>query len=244
MKTHIRRFNEFGIEEFRRILHRVRNDEAGEIPSTLLTDTYLTEIVNAEIKIEPKVFLTRREIIGHVFDLNSRLNNKNSLYDKGMWSWLSAFYFDTICPLGQSGKRKVGEDSRYILNPEEWNKYYRHLLASPTRLYKELGPLAKIYLSGKPDAPGDLFEQLASRQEIASCRGVIEAATLLYWDVNNEKVKKGARNKYGPGILRRFVLSTIPQFQMTYDLNSMSGKELIQLLPAEYEEWARELNLS
>ena len=33
----------------------------------------------------------------------------------------------------------MGEDSRYILNPEEWNKYYRHLLASPVRLYKELG---------------------------------------------------------------------------------------------------------
>jgi hypothetical protein len=110
-------------------------------------------------------------------------------------------------------------------------------LASPVRLYKDLGTFSKIYLSAKPDVPGDLFEQLASRQEIAACKGVIEAATLLYWNESEKKIKKGVRDKDGAGVLRRFVRATIPQFQMTYDLNSMSGNDVIQLLPREYDKW-------
>jgi len=239
MKTLLRRFNEFGIEEFRRTLHGIKSGEMTEVQVSLLTDSYMTEVISTETKVESKTFVSKDEMIRYILSVISAINNRNSLYDRGMWTWLSAFYFDSICPPGSSGARKVGEDSRYILNSEEWNKYYRHLLASPTRLHKELGPLSKIYLSGKPDVPGDLFEQLASRQEIAACKGVIEAATLLYWDNETEKIKKGARNKYGPGILRRFVLSTIPQFQMTYDLNSMNGKELIKLLPDEYEDWIK-----
>jgi|JI10StandDraft_1071094.scaffolds.fasta_scaffold231552_2 hypothetical protein len=237
MITHIRRFNELGIERFRTTLHEIKDGEVDGVPSSLLTDTYSCEIIHADIKIEQKEFESKSEIVGYIYDKISRINNRNLLYDAGLWSWLAAFYFDCICPIGKDGSRKVGEDSRYILNAEEWNKYYRHLLASPTRLYKELGSLSKIYLSGKPDVPGDLFEQLASRQEIAACKGVIEAATLLYWDNDLKKIKRGARNKEGPGVLRRFVQSTIPQFQMTYDLNSMSGKDVIQLLPAEYKSW-------
>ena len=50
-------------------------------------------------------------------------------------------------------------------------------------------------------------------------------------------IKKGARNKTGKGILRRFTRDIIPQFQMTYDLNSMDGEEILNLLPKEFEGW-------
>lgn len=237
MTTHIRRFNENGIERLRSALHAIKDGQADGIPDSLLTDAQSCEVINTEIKIERKKFDSRNEIIRYIFEKISGITGRNLLYDAGLWSWLSAFYFDSICPSRSDGRRKIGEDSRYILNAEEWNKYYRHLLASPTRLYKELDDLAKIYLVGAPDKPGDLFEQLASRQEIAACKGIIEAVTMLYWDENSQKVKKGARNKDGAGVLRRFVKSTIPQFQMTYDLNSMNGPDVIRLLPIEYKNW-------
>jgi hypothetical protein len=60
---------------------------------------------------------------------------------------------------------------------------------------------------------------------------------MLYWDDKKNNIKKGARNKTGPGILRRFTKDIIPQFQMTYDLNSMNGEEIISLLPSEFNEW-------
>lgn len=237
MITHIRKFNELGIEKFRNLLHEIKTGEADSILDSFVTDSHFCEIINAEIKIERKKFDTKNEIIRYIYDKISRIPGKNLLYDAGLWSWLSAFYFDSIWKPNSSKTRGLGEDARYILNAEEWNKYYRHLLASPTRLLKELDDLAKIYLAGTPDKNGDLHESLASRQEIAACKAVIEAATILYWDDDKQKIKVKARNKDGAGVLRRFAKATIPQFQMTYDFNSMSGKEVIQLLPKEYKGW-------
>ena len=54
MITHIRRFNELGIDRFRNLLHEVRDGEADGVPDSLVTDGYSCEIINAEIKIERK----------------------------------------------------------------------------------------------------------------------------------------------------------------------------------------------
>lgn len=236
MTTQIRRFNEMGVERFRTILQQINGNEIDDIPQLILTDVYSCEIIRTDVSVDQKVFDSKEEMIKYLFNKISPFFTTTLLYDKGMWTWLAAYYFDSICPK-KGGKRVIREESKYILNPEEWNKYYRHLLASPVRLYKDLGDWSKIYLSGKPDVPGDLFEQLASRQEIAACRGVIEAATILYWNDNDKRIKKGVRNKDGAGVLRRFVKATVPQFQMTYDLNSMGGQDVIQLLPREYDKW-------
>ena len=237
MITQIRKFNDLGIERFREILYQIKENEIHDIPSSLLTDVYYCQIIRTDVNLEQKIFASKEEMVKYLYNNVSPFLNTTLLYDKGMWTWLTAYYFDSVCPKNKIGKRIIREESKYILNPEEWNKYYRHLLASPVRLYKDLGNWSKIYLSGKPDVPGDLFEQLASRQEIAACRGVIEAATILYWDDDDKKIKKGVRNKDGAGVLRRFVKATIPQFQMTYDLNSMGGHDVIQLLPREYDKW-------
>lgn len=237
MTTQIRRFTEIGIEKFRNFLNQIQDNEIEDIPQSILIDVYSCEIIRADTSLEQKVFDSKEDLIKYIFNKISPFLNTTLLYDKGMWTWLAAYYFDSICPKNRGGHRVIREESKYILNPEEWNKYYRHLLASPIRLYRDLGELSKIYLSGKPDVPGDLFEQLASRQEIAACKGVIEAATILYWDSIDQKIKKGVRNKDGAGVLRRFVKATVPQFQMTYDLNSMGGQDVIQLLPREYDKW-------
>lgn len=60
---------------------------------------------------------------------------------------------------------------------------------------------------------------------------------MLYWDDQKNTIKKRARNKTGPGVLRRFTKDIIPQFQMTYDLNSMNGEEILNLLPSEFNDW-------
>lgn len=237
MITLIRRFNDLGVEKFRTLLYEIRSGQRSNIPESLLVDGALSEIVNSNIKVENRIYSSKEELIKYIGEITSRIEDKRIFNDSGFWTWMSAFYFDSICPLRKDGKRKIGEDSRYILNSAEWNRYYRHLLASPSRLYIEIGELAKLYLTGSPEKRGDLFEQIASRQDIAASRGIIEAATRLYWDGPNCKIKRGAMNKDGPGVLRRFVQSTIPQLQMTYDLNSMSGDEIVKLLPREYQKW-------
>lgn len=237
MRTNIRRFNEEGLEKFKNFIFEFDNGKEGEIPESFLTDYRYCETVSADIKIERLYFTSKKEIVLYIYNNIIRLS-KNNMFNQSMfWTWLSAFYFDSICPVQSNGKRKVRKNSTYILNTGEWNRYYRHLLATPVRLYTELQDSAEMYLSGLPSVHGDLLESLASRQEIATSKGIIDAATILYWDAKNNKIKKNARDTKGPGILRRFAKSAIPQFQMTYDLNSMTGEEIVGLLPEEYDKW-------
>jgi hypothetical protein len=95
----------------------------------------------------------------------------------------------------------------------------------------------------KANRHGDILEQLASRQEIATVKGILEAVILLYWDTNKNHPKLGTTNRNKIGNLRRFTGSIMPQFQMTYDLNSMNGIDILKLLPHEFDEWKQPIRL-
>ena len=161
---------------------------------------------------------------------------RKEFYNTYLWSWLSAFYFDLVCPV-EGDERSPKAEERHILSSENWRRYYRHLIAAPVRLFTELGELAVCYLKGDINVHGEYFEQLASAQDIATSPGIIEAANILFWDFDRGTFKFGSRGKDRPGTIRRFARDIIPQFQMTYDLNSMSGEEIVDLLPAEFDRW-------
>jgi hypothetical protein len=87
------------------------------------------------------------------------------------------------------------------------------------------------------DKLGDIWEQLASRQEIITNLGILGTATLLYLDTKKDRPKRGAAStKRKPGTLRRFV-DLIQQLDLTYDLYSMQPTEILGLLPAEFDGW-------
>jgi len=169
--------------------------------------------------------------------MKSRINNL--FYNTYLWSWLAAAYFNSICPVNLNGIRKVGADDRYILNASQWNRYYRHLIAAPIRLYHEISDkkLAKFYLFGKSNIHSDIFEQMAANINFASVKGILEALIKLYWDDEKEKPKVSASDRKKPGNLRRLLRDILLQFELTYDLNSMSGEEIISLLPKEFKIW-------
>jgi hypothetical protein len=238
MRTSIRIFNDQGIGEFRNYLNSVQTGKSVHaLSDSFLTDEQFSFIAEGEVEVERLIFAKKEEIVKYLFDKISTVKGKNKLYDQGMWTWLSAFYFDSVCPI-RNGVRKPGVEARHILASKEWKRYYRHLLAAPVRLYSEMADRGAIYLVGPPDQHGDLFEQLASRIEYATSPGIVEAATLLYWDSVNNKIKKGARNKdTHPGVLRRFTGAILPQYMLTYDVNGMSGQEILELLPEEFSKW-------
>jgi hypothetical protein len=236
----IRKFNNNGITLFRSILAELRSGQIDSIDYQILIDPELTDSCFPNIDLESRKFILKIDLITLLYSKIVDINLRNKFFDEGLWTWLSVFYFESICPERSDGTRKVGEDCRYILNSNDYSKYYRHLLACPTWFLHQLGDVSKIYLRGIPSINGDLHETLASRQEIATSKGIIEAATILYWDAQKNQIKKGAANKDGPGVARRFAKSIIPQFQMTYDVNSMSGKEIVKLLPSEFKKWIPE----
>ena len=58
--------------------------------------------------------------------------------DVALWSWLSVFYFDQVCPTNDKGKRKPGRDYRHILEPG-YPAGHRHLLAGAYLVYTVYG---------------------------------------------------------------------------------------------------------
>ena len=64
----------------------------------------------------------------------------------------------------------------------------------------------------------------------------MEAAHLLYISKLESKPKYGAIAKNKAGTVYRFI-DVIQQLDLNYDLYSMTGEEVLQLLPAEFSKW-------
>jgi len=235
----IRELNEYGIEKFKDYL--IMMQKTGESETSLeelLSDETYTRLIPNKIEIEPRSFATKYEIAEYLHEKVSKIAPGRRFRNVGMWTWLAVFYFDIICPADSDGNRKIGADSRYILNGDEWDRIFRHLLAGPVMIYDLHRGNSIILLYNPVDETGDFLAQLMGRQEIGTNAGVIEAAKILYWDSDKKKPKRGSSaQEHKPGTLRRFV-DVIQQFDLTYDLYSISGEELIRLLPAEFKKWS------
>lgn len=232
----IRTFNEAGLNEFERIISEIRSGNLKEIPEDLLFNEEFSSSYEPIINIEKVDYKNKNELIPFLSAKLNLDNNKQLYFDKGLWSWLSAFYFNNICPADGNGKRKINETAFYVLrDPKNYTKFYRHLLAYPSRVFSELKESSRIFLIGSFQKRGEITEQFGAYQEIALNKGIIDAANILYWDDNTKNLRKGAASK-GGGSARRLV-RIIRQYQMTYDLNSMKGNEIVDLLPAEFSKW-------
>lgn len=228
MNWQLRSFNDSGVAAFRDALDYLRRGETNNLPAGLLDDDNLSHRLGNTL-MTPIRFSSKLNAAVYLEEKLGYTRNPDLLYDVGLWTWLAAFYFDQLCP-----DHKPGRDYRYVLE-KDWRHYYRHLLAGPARVYAWHGASrAKVILSHPVHVHGEWAEQLTSRMEIASNRGIIEAADLLYWDESAGEPKKGAApNRQAPGSLRRYV-AVVQQFELTYDMFSMTGDSVLELLPQEF----------
>jgi hypothetical protein len=59
----------------------------------------------------------------------------------------------------------------------------------------------------------------------------------MYFNESENKPKRGAlMEKSSPGTLLRFI-DVIQQLDLTYDLYSLNGEEILALLPPEFDKW-------
>jgi hypothetical protein len=226
----IKCFNEKGIDEFRRQLNEIKIGLRKDLDRNILANEELIFSYKENIEIELSEFVTKKDISVY---LSNKLNlalNKSLYYDSNLWSWLTAFYFEVVCPKNSSGNRKINEEAKYILtDPKNWRRYYRHLLACSAKLHCELGELANPFLASPIHIWGDFHEQLTAYQSIATNKPLIQAAGDLYWDSKQGKLKKGSGSK-GAGTPRRFS-DIVGQFELTYDLNAMPSEDILGLFP-------------
>jgi hypothetical protein len=234
----LRRLTDAGIERLGKFLDSQTTEEPEPLPDEILTDETMSEPVQPEIEIEQLNFSNRFEAAKYLNEKLAEAGIANLERDKGLWAWLSLFYFEQLCPPDQNGLRKPGERARWIVATGDYRKYYRHLLAGPFRIYRahrDNPDRAFALLCTSLNRPGDVVEQLASRQELVTNSAVMEAATTLYVDDETEKPKRGAAGR-GPGSARRLA-DVLNQFDVTWDLYSMATQDLLDMLPVEFERF-------
>jgi hypothetical protein len=235
----VRRLTEKGIEEFRKYLSSLRSGSTSDAPNQLLIAHDASESVPGTAEVEQRTFETRLDVAKYFDEALSDIKLDNIDTDIGLWSWLSLFYFDEICPRGKDGSRKPGRDYRHILEPG-FRYGHRHLLAGAYVSYTVHGlgeHLGQLILYSPPSVESSFYHELASRQSLITNPGVMEAVNLLYFHKRDKRPKTGALSKkQKPGTFFRFI-DVIQQLDLTYDLYSMTGKEVLDLLPSEFNHW-------
>jgi hypothetical protein len=201
----------------------------------------LTELAGQGLEVEARTYGSRLEWGQYIDAVLSELSTRALQADIGVWVWLTLFYFDQVCPADGNGKRKVGQRARYVPSSTNYRTYYRHLLQGPWRIvraHRENPDRVLGVLAGPLYRPGDIAEQLASRQELVTSGTVMECASALYIDPVTRAMKRGAGGA-GRGSPRRLA-DILAQFDVTYDIYSMNVAALLAMLPSEFSRFLPE----
>jgi len=233
----LRRLTESGITQFGQYLEQLKAAPTTPPPTWLLTDETTSEAVS-DVEVVAREFDSRFDAAQYLDALVNSSGIQAAERNVGLWAWLSLFYFDQVCPTKDGGARKPGERARHIPDVENFQRYYRHLLLGPFAIYRahaDAPTRARGVLMTQVNAPGDVVEQLASRQELITNRSVMSAVTTLYYDTGQAGPKKGSGGK-GDGSPRRLA-DIINQYDLTYDLYALSADGLLGLLPKEFDRF-------
>lgn len=237
----LRKFTDKGIERFRVYLRDLAAGLAAEHPRHLLTDPEFSRPVRGRVELEQHQFASRLILARYLDRILDDLPERPDklVNDVQLWSWMSLFFFDQVCPADDKGRRKPGRGYRHI--PEPGYPYgHRHLIAGPYlvyTVYEWQDELSKLLLHTPLSVESHFHHQITSRQSMITNRGIMEALHILYYDDAHSKPRRGPiMNRDAPGSLYRFI-NVIQQLDVTYDLYSMSGAEIVSLLPKEFAHW-------
>jgi hypothetical protein len=235
----IRKLTDKGIERFRDYLAELRHGAKTPPPYSLLENPEFSAPLKGDAEIEQRTFRTRLELAQYLDQALDEIYHDRLDNDVQLWSWLSLYYFDQVCPIENNGLRKPGRDYRHILEPGYPNGH-RHLLAGAWLVYSVYGlgdNLSRLLLWTPLHLESKFHHELAVRQTLITNKSILQAADKMYFSESAGNPKKGALvKKKAPGTLQRFI-DVIQQLDLTYDLYSMSGEEILALLPPEFDQW-------
>jgi len=252
--TLIREFNKAGIERFREYLEDSRQLSKSWPqplpPFNLLEDATLTKTISPRIEIESTSFTTKKDAAEYLVVKLKSLQFEEVRKNAGLWTWLTLFYFDSICPPdGLLSKRVVYNDYRYIFEPNSARNYYRHSLFTSwyvktlvdryleTRVSSTSSFTESRLLLSAPIAYQDTATTAVLRRlYLTRIPCIFEVVDRLYWNDTNNEPRRGlisSETKRG-NLLHRFSQRVL-QLERTYDLMSLDADTLIELLGDEFD---------
>jgi hypothetical protein len=165
----LRRFNPDGVAAFANYRARLALEPSLQPPTQLLEDPALSEPLASEIEVTPRSFENRLEAGLFLNELIDAAGISLPERDQGLWTWLTLFYFDQVCPADGNGNRNPQNEARLIAQVDNFQRFYRHLLLGPfliVRAHRDDPNRAIAFLCKPLWEPGEIVEQLASRKEL------------------------------------------------------------------------------
>jgi hypothetical protein len=230
----LHRFNAEGIRAFQRFLDSCTGSTPLPWPESILSDRQYSESIGQVIAVQSRPFNSRFELAEYLHQRFEAAGFVPERTDGGLWAWIGCFFFREICPKAR-GVLKPGEAARWIPQSSDWRRYYRHLVAGPYGIYhahRDSPQRALAVLCQRPGQPGEVVEQLVSRQEVVTNKAIMRVATDWFVDPASGQQRRGAGRK-GAGGARRFI-TVLRQFDVTWDLSSMAPEDLRARLPNEF----------
>ncbi|HMK44220.1 MAG TPA: hypothetical protein VK445_08795 [Dissulfurispiraceae bacterium] len=231
----LRMLTDDGIRAFRVYLQGLRQGSRMAPPREMLLSPHQSEEFPIPVAVEQRTFASRIEFCRYMTEVIGKIPYNLIDGDIHLWSWLSLFYFDQVCPVRTDETRRPGMDYRHI--PFRDYRYrHRHLMEGAYHVYHLYGDEAALLLCSPLYQENAFHHELAGRQVMIANPAIISVATELYYDVEKERPKTGSGQWSNPGTLRRFI-DVVNQLDMTHDLFTMTPRRLMELLPPEFDAW-------
>ncbi len=231
----VRSFNQKGIAAVKEFLESLRDGRKQQNPIELLDDRSLTKFAYDDVCIESRGFASRREAADYFHEKFGTIPSIDLRNDAGLWTWLSLFYFDQICP-EIDGQRKVRNDYTYIFMPDQSLYFYRHLLFVAWYA-KDVSPTHnRLFLDTTVHQLDKFTQDIFKRLYLTRIDCIFEVLDRLYWDRKTNRPRKGVNSpgKITAGDLTHRFPTRIRQLEKTYDLLSLTADQLLHLLGDEF----------
>lgn len=235
----LRRLTPSGIDHFSTYLMQLKAQPNLPPPAFLLTETDSSQELATDAEISDELFPTRLDAARYLDQLLSSSGLTQIERDAGLWSWLTLFYFDQICPVAENNARHPGELARYIPAINVSRRYYRHMLLGPFVIYRlhSDDPARLLALLSSPVHIGtsETYRLFIENPTLLACRAVVATATCLYFDKQRGRLRRGAGAKEAGGCRR--LVKFLQQLDCTFDLPMLTEQRLQQLLPQEFQRF-------
>jgi hypothetical protein len=232
-KIQIRCFTDEGRFQYRNYLHECLYFDEVTFPDELLFGNRMTyQIGGAGIIDSNKAIETRYELGKYLESLLANLDQNLDKTNPHIWDWISAFMFKKIYQGG--GK----QEQRYYMDTGRLK--YRHMCYGPWLLYNRFGEYSETLLTNKIYELGDIYEQIASRQDMLH-PNLILFMKKIYLMPNTRNLRRGVATIGGLGGFRRLV-DIVNRFAANYDITSMNEQleQKIRMFTDEFDQFIKE----
>jgi hypothetical protein len=198
----LRQFTHEGIERFRDMLHVCRTNPTAKVDYQLLEDKKLTLEVPNGADVNEQIFETKGDAGKYIHALISStgLAQDDVILNVGLWSWLSLFFFDSVCPKNKNGGRRVKSDYTYIYKSQHMY-HYGHLLFVSWRAWDTVpnNKPHRLITSTRIDELDRVTREIMKRISLFRIPCIFEVLDRIYWNTKTERVRKNITSETRAG---------------------------------------------